>query len=101
MANAGSKRSDNLMFKYIPYSPGVKIMFHNGGSKLIKLVSNGNLEKIKSEIVKKNFQTSCKWSVRMHFHNCLVMDPIRNVKLEEKGQCYEAHFQITNNLNQT
>lgn len=76
-------------------------MFHNRGSKLIKLVCNGNLEKIKSERVKTNFQTSCKWSVRKHFHNCLVMDPIRNVKLEEKGKHYEVHFQITNNLNQT
>lgn len=34
-------------------------MFYSSrGIKLIKFVTNGNLEKIKSEVVKKNFQTS-------------------------------------------
>lgn len=77
-------------------------MFYSSrGIKLIKFVTNGNLEKIKSEVVKKNFQTSSKWSVRMHFHNCLVMDPMQNIKLEENGKHNEAHFQTTNNLKET
>lgn len=77
-------------------------MFHNCRRiKLIKFVTNSNLEKIKSEVVKKNFQTSSKWSVRMHFHNCLVMDAMQNVKLEENGKHNETHFQTTSNLKQT
>lgn len=67
--------------------------------ELLKPVTAGNAEKIKPAAAKMNFQTSCNGH-SMYFHNRLEMDPIRNVKLQENGKHYEAHFQLTNNLNQ-
>lgn len=78
----GGKKWENFLYWFISNSAGVKTMFKNRWSSYLSLSLDGNVEKIKPEAVKMNFQTSCNGH-SMYFHNCLEMDPIWNVNFRK------------------